>query len=121
LSVGPILARQWYLEGLRTLDDVRDRKNGIKLSPHQEVCGSSRSVLLGCLVLTDELHSLKLGLKYYDGRVPTVQHAMQWLITSLEDLNSRMPRDEARDIFERIKEIGRYPYDSLQQCTYSSL
>jgi len=38
LSIGPILARQWYLEGLRTLDDVRDRKNGIKLSPHQEVC-----------------------------------------------------------------------------------
>jgi len=115
LSIGPILARQWYLEGLRTLDDVRDRKNGIKLSPHQEVrVDSSRSVLLGGFVLTDGFHSLKLGLKYYDGRVPTVQHAMQRLITALEDLNSRMPRDEARDIFERIKEIGRSPHDSLQ-------
>ena len=61
-----MLAHQWYLEGLRTLDDVRDRKNGIKLSPHQEVC---RSVLLGFLV-TDGFHSLQLGLKYYDGRVP---------------------------------------------------
>jgi DNA polymerase lambda len=47
LSIGPVLARQWYLEGLRTLDDVRDRKNGIKLSPHQKVCVSSRSVVLG--------------------------------------------------------------------------
>ena len=61
-----MLAHQWYLEGLRTLDDVRDRK---KLSPHQEVCDRSRSVLLGFLV-TDGLHSLKLGFKYYDGRVP---------------------------------------------------
>lgn len=48
-SIGQVLARQWYLEGLRTMDDVRDRKNGIKLSPHQEVCSYSRSVLLGYL------------------------------------------------------------------------
>ena len=30
-----------YLEGLCTLDDVRDRESGIKLSNHQEVCGYS--------------------------------------------------------------------------------
>ena len=46
MFIGPVLARQWYLEGLRTLDDVRNRKNGIKLGTHQEVCDSSRSVLL---------------------------------------------------------------------------
>ena len=51
LSIGQILARKWYLEGLRTLDDVRDRKNDIKLSPHQEVGMISRLVLLGCLVM----------------------------------------------------------------------
>ena len=44
MLIGPVLARQWYLEGLRTLDDVRNRKNGIKLSSHQEVCGYSHSV-----------------------------------------------------------------------------
>ena len=50
-SIGPVLARQWYLDGLRTLDDVRDRKNGIKLSHHQEVGSISRSVLLGRLLM----------------------------------------------------------------------
>jgi hypothetical protein len=34
---------------------------------------------------------------------------MRLLIIALEDLNERMPRDEARDIFERVKEIGRAP------------
>ena len=62
--IGPVLARQWYLEGLRTLDDVRNRKNGIKLSNHQEVCVCSHSV---CAILTGT-PSFKLGLKYYDGR-----------------------------------------------------
>jgi len=69
MSIGPVLARQWYLEGLRTLDDVRNRKSGIKLSNHQEVCGYSRSVLLGYVILT-RTSALKLGLKYYDGRSP---------------------------------------------------
>ena len=64
VSIGPVLARQWYLEGLRTLDDVRNMKNGIKLSNHQEVCDCSHSV---CVILT-RAPSLKLGLKYYDGR-----------------------------------------------------
>ena len=41
LLIGPVPAQQWYLEGLRTLDDVRDRQNGIKLINHQDVCGYS--------------------------------------------------------------------------------
>ena len=45
-------------------------------------------------------------------------HAIWRLIDVLKDLNSRMPREEARDIFQQIKEIGGFPYDSLQQCTY---
>ena len=64
-----VLARQWYLEGPRTLDDVRNSKHGIKLSSHQEVCGCSHSVWLGYVVLTGA-SSLKLGLKYYNGRSP---------------------------------------------------
>ena len=59
LSIGPVLARQWYLEGLRTLDDVRNRNHGIMLSSHQEVCGCSHSV---CVILTGA-PSLKLDLK----------------------------------------------------------
>ena len=66
LWIGPVVARQWYLDGLRTLDDVKNRKNGIKLSPHQEVCGYPFLALAWCL-LAGPL-SLKLGLKYYDGR-----------------------------------------------------
>ena len=61
-SIGPVLARQWYLDGLRTLDDVRDRKNDIKLSHHQEVGSISRSVLLGRLVTGYILSSLVLSI-----------------------------------------------------------
>ena len=28
--------------------------------------------------------TLKLGLKYYDGRVPTISHAVRWLINVLK-------------------------------------
>jgi len=36
-GVDDTLALQWYTKGLRTLDDVRDRKRGIALSPSQEL------------------------------------------------------------------------------------
>lgn len=36
-GVGPAIAREWYQRGLRTLDDVRNRKDGIQLSAAQEV------------------------------------------------------------------------------------
>ncbi|KZV95895.1 hypothetical protein EXIGLDRAFT_671776 [Exidia glandulosa HHB12029] len=62
-SVGSTVARQWYTLGLRTLDDVRERKAGIRLSAAQEI-----------------------GLRYYD------------------DLNQRMPRAEAGEIYGMIKQ-----------------
>ncbi|KAF8548405.1 hypothetical protein OG21DRAFT_1423134 [Imleria badia] len=62
----------WFASGLRTLDDVRARKCGLKLSTVQEI-----------------------GLKFYD------------------DINSRMPRDEARRIFEMIKPIALAIDDKL--------
>ena len=55
------------------------------------------------------------------GPPPTVQPDIQWLIPVLKDLNLRMPREEARDIFERIKAIGMYLYDPLQPCIDKSL
>ncbi|CAE7141748.1 unnamed protein product [Rhizoctonia solani] len=61
-GVGPQTAHSWYVRGLRTLADVRNRVDGITLSPAQE-----------------------LGLQYYT------------------DLQRRMPRSEAAEIFERIK------------------
>ncbi|KAI0309625.1 hypothetical protein OF83DRAFT_1157963, partial [Amylostereum chailletii] len=64
-GVGPQVAYSWYRAGCRTLDDVRDRKGGIKLSSVQEI-----------------------GLEFYD------------------DINTRMPRDEARAIFDAIKPIA---------------
>ncbi|CAE6430766.1 unnamed protein product [Rhizoctonia solani] len=64
-GVGPQTAHSWYVRGLRTLADVRNRVGGIVLSPAQE-----------------------LGLQYYT------------------DLQRRMPRSEAAEIFERIKVVA---------------
>jgi DNA polymerase lambda len=64
-GVGPQTAHSWYVRGLRTLTDIRNRMDGIVLSPAQE-----------------------LGLQYYT------------------DLQRRMPRSEAAEIFQRIKAVG---------------
>ncbi|CAE6411940.1 unnamed protein product [Rhizoctonia solani] len=68
-GVGPQTAFSWYVRGLRTLADVRNRVDGIVLSPAQE-----------------------LGLQYYT------------------DLQRRMPRSEAAEIYERIKAVGKSPF-----------
>lgn len=36
-GVGPATAREWYQRGLRTLEDVRNGKDGVTLSPAQQV------------------------------------------------------------------------------------
>ncbi|KAF8602211.1 Nucleotidyltransferase, partial [Ceratobasidium sp. AG-I] len=64
-GVGPQTAYSWYVRGLRTLADVRNRMGGIALS-----------------------NSQVLGLEYYS------------------DLQRRMPRSEAAEIFERIKAVA---------------
>ncbi|CAE6439732.1 unnamed protein product [Rhizoctonia solani] len=64
-GVGPQIAHSWYVRGLRTLADIRNRVDGIVLSPAQE-----------------------LGLQYY------------------ADLQRRMPRSEAAEIFQRIKAVA---------------
>ncbi|CAE6365984.1 unnamed protein product [Rhizoctonia solani] len=64
-GVGPQTAHSWYVRGLRTLTDIRNRMDGIVLSPAQE-----------------------LGLQYYT------------------DLQRRMPRSEAAEIFQRIKAVA---------------
>jgi DNA polymerase lambda len=73
----------WYNNGCRTLDDIRARKGGIKLSPVQEI-----------------------GLRFYDGALPvslrSYRHVLLW-----SDINSRMPRSEAETIFNMIKPIGK--------------
>ncbi|KAF8322130.1 Nucleotidyltransferase [Clavulina sp. PMI_390] len=61
-GVGSQTAKEWWNRGLRTLDDVRSRKDGVNLNENQE-----------------------LGLRYYD------------------DINARMPREEAKEIFEQVK------------------
>lgn len=64
-GVGPQTAYSWYVRGLRTLADVRNRMGGIILSSSQ-----------------------LLGLEYYS------------------DLQRRMPRSEAGEIFQRMKAAG---------------
>ena len=81
---GQSIAYAWYFSGCRTLDDIRERKGGIKLSSVQEI-----------------------GLKYYDGT--TLCHVgldNGSDICTITDINTRMPREEARDIFEEIRSIG---------------
>lgn len=36
-ALGPGVAKKWYDMGLRTMDDLRQRKFGVKLTPAQEV------------------------------------------------------------------------------------
>jgi DNA polymerase lambda len=57
---GPNIAYSWYALGLRTLDDVRSRMYGIKLSTAQEV-----AILLGALIVAHLLH--QLGLRFHKG------------------------------------------------------
>ncbi|KDQ56029.1 hypothetical protein JAAARDRAFT_79538 [Jaapia argillacea MUCL 33604] len=64
-GVGQHTAFMWYASGCRTLEDVKARKGGIKVSPTQEI-----------------------GIKFYD------------------DINSRMPRSEADEIYNMIKPIA---------------
>ncbi|KAH7099804.1 Nucleotidyltransferase, partial [Auriculariales sp. MPI-PUGE-AT-0066] len=62
-GIGSKRAMDFIASGCRTLDDIRERKGGIKLTAGQEI-----------------------GLRYYD------------------DLNDRMPRSEAGEIFGMIKQ-----------------
>ncbi|KAG9101063.1 hypothetical protein FRC06_003406 [Ceratobasidium sp. 370] len=78
-GVGPQTAYSWYVRGLRTLADVRNRVGGIVLSSAQE-----------------------LGLEYY------------------ADLQRRMPRREAAEIFERIKAVGESPACAVYLVTWFS-
>ncbi|KAJ8690503.1 hypothetical protein PTI98_011928 [Pleurotus ostreatus] len=64
-GVGQSTAQKWYANGCRTLEDLKNGKSGVKLSPAQEI-----------------------GLKFYD------------------DINARMPRDEAKALFDLIKPIA---------------
>ncbi|KAF9529876.1 hypothetical protein CPB83DRAFT_851735 [Crepidotus variabilis] len=64
-GVGQSTALQWFAAGCRSLDDLRDGKGNVKLSPAQQI-----------------------GLQFYD------------------DINTRMPREEAKTIFDLIKPIA---------------
>ena len=72
---------QWWAAGCRTLEDLREGRCGVKLNPAQEI-----------------------GLHYYDGEPRTFKFERS--NRSSLDINSRMPREEAKAIFEIIKKIG---------------
>jgi Fingers domain of DNA polymerase lambda len=83
---GQPTAYAWYLAGCRTLEDVKQRKGGIELS-----------------------HVQVVGLKYYDG---ALSHPIRCVgfIRYGTDINARMPREEASEIFGEIKSIGEPSY-----------
>jgi DNA polymerase lambda len=79
-ALGSKTAFTWYANGARTLDDLLAGKGGIKLTSQQ-----------------------KIGIRFYDGRIA---NSFWWSILScLIDINERMPRDEAEDIFKKIQSI----------------
>jgi hypothetical protein len=83
--------------GLRTLDDLRMKKFDLTLSPAQQVrarASISRAIWLnlGRLGLDTMMVSFVLVKERYSN--------------SLLDLNERMPRSEASDIFEKIRPAG---------------
>jgi DNA polymerase lambda len=84
---GQSTAFKWYSAGCRTLGDLTAGNGGVKLSPIQEI-----------------------GIRFYDGQRSIIRQTGTTLtLSSLPlspDINDRMPRDEAKAIFDLIKPIG---------------
>lgn len=81
---GKTIAYRWYASGCRTLDDLREGKNGVTLSSAMEI-----------------------GLRYYEGkRRRSLFLGSASDIDSKSDINTRMPREEAETIFNLIEPIG---------------
>ncbi len=78
------------MSGCRTLEDVKAGKGGV------------------------ELHSAqKIGLQHYDGSYVCAQEVPLMSKFFITDINDRMPRDEARTIFDMIERIGQWSSDHL--------
>lgn len=82
MFLGQSTAFQWWAAGCRTLDDLREGKGGVKLNSVQEI-----------------------GLLYYDGDLSSLHFGSS--NGSSADINTRMSREEAKAIFDRIKQIGK--------------
>ncbi|KAG6849013.1 hypothetical protein H0H93_011996 [Arthromyces matolae] len=83
-GVGQSIAYQWYAAGCRSLADVSAGKGGVKLTPAQEI-----------------------GIRFYDGqRSSYFSNDERFHLDTLADINNRMPREEAKQIFELIKPIA---------------
>jgi DNA polymerase lambda len=79
-DLGGKIAAGWVASGCRTLDDLRKGKNGVTLTIPQQI-----------------------GLKYYDGMSSSF---IVIFYCNIVDINSRMPREETKAIFDKIKPIG---------------
>lgn len=102
MIVGPHTAYKWYASGCRTLDDVKQRRGGIIVSPIQEVS----------FFINVQPH--KTNTSWRSGSNITMvsskfdkNRSINTFILII-DINSRMPRSEAKEIFELIKHIGAY-------------
>lgn len=52
------------------------------------------------------MHRLQIGIKFYDGKESSEGQRLKLRYSCLPDINSRMPRAEAAEIFNQIKKIG---------------
>lgn len=95
---------KWYHNGCRTLDDLVDGKGGVKLTYGQQIG-------------IQFYEGIGRGLRFMNDRNDVAEHQ------SL-DLNVRMPRREAKAIFELIKPIGAHgqpPFRTVFMHLYSSI
>ena len=81
-GVGLKIANLWYDKGVRSLEDIEQGKGDIALTEAQKV-----KLLIPFLIYADQI--LQIGLRYY------------------YDLQERMSRKEASEIFEKVRKTGR--------------
>ena len=84
--LGQVTAFKWYANGCRSLEDLKAGKGGVKLTAQQEI-----------------------GIRFYDG-IRTIFIVLFPLQRFVVDINSRMPRSEAKAIFDLIKPRGKIFY-----------
>ena len=101
LSVGPHLATRWYCLGLRTLDDVAKEKFGIKLTAAQKVYAHPNDLYRADLTVSCRLASNTM-MVCMRGRCSLPQ-----MLKASQDLRTRMPREEAKAIYEKVTKIGQ--------------
>ena len=96
-ALGPGVAKKWYDIGLRTIYDLRQRKFGVKLTPAQEV----RKMYFNTYA-SDPSPRLGSSIMMVGFNIPK-EFPISLII---QDLKTKMPRQEVKDIFDQVRAVG---------------